>query len=217
MKIEIWSDYSCPYCYIGKTTLEQALLDLGLKDKVELIYKAYQLDPHAPKVSSSKVVDDLASKYQMPVNDAQAMLDSLAIKAQAVGLQFNYDILQATSTLDAHRLTKLTPKPQRALLNTQLYHAYFSQGKNLADSSTLQDISQASGYTSEELKTSLSSSAALKEVLADIQEAKHLGITGVPYYRINAQTIIQGAQTLQTFTDKIKEAYLKEIQKLNRE
>jgi len=149
--------------------------------------------------------------------DAQAMLDSVSLKAKTLGLQFNYDILQATSTLEAHRLTRLVPNPIQAQLNLSLYKAYFTQGLNLADTATLIKLSHDLGVDALEVEQQLNSNQGLKEVLEELQQAKQLGIKGVPYYRINQHTVINGAQPLQSFIEILKEAYLKEVQKYNRE
>ena len=103
MKIEVWSDYSCPFCYIGKVHLDKALAELKLTDKVEIIYKAYQLDPSAPKANRQNTNEVLSSKYGVSLDEAKAMTQRVTDKAASIGLVYNYDIVKATNTLDAHR------------------------------------------------------------------------------------------------------------------
>jgi len=211
MKIEVWSDYSCPFCYIGKVLLDQALAELKLTDKVEIIYKAYQLDPSAPKMVRQNTSEVLSVKYGISQNEAQAMTQNVTAKAAAIGLIYHYDLVKATNTLDAHRLMKMAVKPQAKALNTALYAAYFTQGKNLADFDFLRELGSTYGINKDESKAMLYSDKLKAEVLADIAEAKSLNIRGVPYFRINKKFIIPGAQPITTFIDTIRNAYVSEM------
>lgn len=211
MKIEIWSDYSCPFCYIGKVQLDRALAELKLTDKVEIIYKAYQLDPAAPKMVRQSTSEVLSAKYGISHHEAQAMTQNVTAKAAAIGLIYNYDLVKATNTLDAHRLMKLGAKPQAKALNTALYDAYFTLGKNLADYDFLRELGSLYGINKEETKAMLYSDKLKADVLADIAEAKSLNIRGVPYFRINKKFIIPGAQPIETFIVTIRNAYVTEM------
>jgi len=102
MKIEIWADYACPFCYIGKTTLEQALEKTGLKG-VEIVYKAFQLDPNAPKEANEGTIEHLAHKYGVSISEAERMVCNVVLHGKNVGLDLRFDLVQQTNTLDAHR------------------------------------------------------------------------------------------------------------------
>lgn len=213
MKIEIWSDYNCPFCYIGKVHLEKALAELKLTDKVELIYKAYQLDPMAPKIARFSTAEGLARKYAVSLEEAKGMMRNVVAKAKTIGLTYNYDLVQATNTLDAHRLIKMASKAQAKALNASLYEAYFTTGKNLADYDVLIRFGEEAGLKKEDIKAMLHSDKFKTEVEADIAEAKALKVRGVPYFRINKKSIIPGAQPIETFVDVIREAYISEMGK----
>ncbi len=213
MKIEVWSDYNCPFCYIGKVTLEKALAELKLSDKVEIIYKAYQLDPNAPIMSRKNTYEVLAEKYGVSKAEAQAMMQNVVDKATAVGLTYHYDLVKTTNTFNAHRLLKMVDKSKIKGLNAALYDAYFTLGKNLADFDVLKAFGEEFGINRTELNAMLHSDKYKADVLSDIAEAKALNIRGVPYFRINKKSIIPGVQPIDTFIDIIKNAYVTEMGK----
>ncbi|KAF0227640.1 MAG: DSBA oxidoreductase [Erysipelotrichaceae bacterium] len=213
MKIEVWSDYSCPFCYIGKVHLDKALAELKLTDKVEIIYKAYQLDPSAPKAIKQSTHDVLSSKYGVSLSEAKAMTQKVTDKAATLGLVYNYDIVKATNTLDAHRLMKLCDPVEAKALNAALYDAYFTQGKNLADFDVLKELGLSFKMNKDEIKAMLYSDKLKDMVLSDISEAKALNIRGVPYFRINKKHIIPGAQPIDTFVETLRNAYITEMGK----
>jgi predicted DsbA family dithiol-disulfide isomerase len=213
MKIEIWSDYNCPFCYIGKVHLEKALAELNLTDKVELIYKAYQLDPTAPKIARFSTAEGLARKYAVSLEEAKAMMNNVVVKAKAIGLTYNYDLVQPTNTFDAHRVIKMASKAQAKALNAAFYEAYFTSGKNLADYEVLIQYAIEAGLKKDDVKALLHSDQLKAEVEADISEAKALKVRGVPYFRINKKSVIPGAQPISTFVDVIRDAYISEMGK----
>lgn len=211
MRIEVWSDYSCPFCFIGKVHLEKALAELKLTDKVEIIVKAYQLDPMAPKLVRYTAAEGLARKYAVSLSEAKAMIDRVVDKAKDSGLSYRYDLVQSTNTFDAHRLVKMANKAQVKVLNQALYEAYFFQGLNLADYNVLIDLAKKAGLDPEAVKAMLHSDKFKAEVEADIQEAKALKVRGVPYFRINKKSVIPGAQPVESFVDTIRDAYISEM------
>ena len=115
MKITYWSDYACPYCYIGETYLKQAIADLGIGDQVEVEMKAFELDPDASKEYAGTTVDRFAKKYGLSIQGAQARIDGISQMGRDAGLDFRYAETRYTNTFDAHRLTKLAQKKDRAL------------------------------------------------------------------------------------------------------
>lgn len=196
MKIEIWADYACPFCYIGKTTLEQALEQTGLNN-VEVVYKAFQLDPNAPKESNENTITHLAHKYGVSIREAQGMVENVIQHGKRVGLDLNFEKVNQTNTFDAHRLTKLAQSLNLdSELNRRLYKAYFTEGINLASLDELNKISMELGIDSNEV---LNSDRYEKEVKRDIEEAYRKGINAVPYFLIDGKTAIKGAQPLERF------------------
>jgi len=213
MKIEVWSDYNCPFCYIGKVHLERALAELKLTDKVEIIYKAYQLDPSAPKIARFSTAEGLARKYAVSLEEAKAMMSNVVNKAKAVDLTYNYDLVQPTNTYDAHRVLKMADKAQAKALNAAFYDAYFTKGKNLADYEVLIAFASEAGMKKDEVKSMLHSDKFRAEVDADIAEAKAISVRGVPYFRINKKSSIPGAKPIADFVDVLRNAYVSEMGK----
>lgn len=202
MKIKIWADYSCPFCYIGKTVLQKAIEELGLKD-VEIEYKAFLLDPNAPMTNSESTEEALARKYRVSRLEAKQMVDGVVQRAKTVGLYYRYDLVQATNTKEAHRLLKLAKDEHKKALNEALYHAYFIEGKNLSDPADLAQIAQAFGIEEVEVKTLITANVLKSELDADLKEAQDLRISGVPFFLFEDGSSIKGAQPISVFIEKL--------------
>lgn len=206
MKIEIWADYACPFCYIGKNTLDQAIEKLGLKDEVEIVYKAFQLDPNAPKVSSENTITHLAKKYRVPYNEAEKMVNNVVLHGKNSGLDFRFDLVHETNTLDAHRLTKFMQTFNKTSeLNKLLYEAHFTKGINLAEIGNLIKIGEKLELEPNMLKEFLESNQFETEVKRDIEEANRKGIQAVPYFLIDGKKSIKGAQPIANFIQMLSE------------
>lgn len=148
MKVMYWSDYACPYCYIGETHLKQAIENLKLKGQVEVEMLAFELDPSASKDYTGSTVDKFAKKYGLSLAGAQARIDDISEMGCAAGLDFRYAETRYTNTFDAHRLTKLAQAKDAGLadrLSERLYKAYFSEGLELADHEVLERIAVEEG------------------------------------------------------------------------
>jgi len=211
MKIEVWSDYNCPFCYIGEVTLRNALEELDLSDKIEIIHRAYQLDPNAPKVSTQTTAEALSTKYNVSKHEAKNMMQKVVDRAALIGLRYDYDIVKPTNTYDAHRLAKMATESNHLNeLTMALFNAYFTDGVNLADADSLVDLAVACGLNSIKVHEMLNSNDYTSSVNADIAEAKTLGIRGVPFFMIDRKIVINGAQPLETFVSTIKKAYAKQ-------
>ncbi len=208
MKIEIWADFSCPFCYLGKTTLEEAIQQLNVKDQITIVYKAYLLDPQAPLRATQSARDALAHKYGVSSEEAQGMLDNVTQRAKLQGLSFNYDTVQATTTLAAHRLMAGIGVSKQSALASALYAAYFTEGKNLADPLVLVDIASSVGIDRAEVMQALADPNTLQKVEGDLTQAKALGIRGVPLMVLDRQFRISGAQPLLIVLDTLKKALL---------
>jgi len=211
MKIEVWSDYNCPFCYIGEVILRNALEELELTDKVEIIHRAYQLDPNAPKVITQTTAEALSTKYNVSKHEAKNMMQKVVDRAALIGLRYEYDIVKPTNTYDAHRLAKMATESNHLNeLTIALFNAYFTAGVNLADADALVDLAVACGLNSIKIREMLNSNDYTSSVNADIAEAKTLGIRGVPFFMIDRKIVINGAQPLETFVSTIKKAYAKQ-------
>jgi len=200
MKIEIWSDFACPFCYLGKKRFEAALQSFAHKDKVEVTYKAYQLNPHAPKSNPGDAATAFATNHGMTVEQAKERFASITAAGKKDGLTYRYDIMQMTSTFDAHRLAKWAGKfnlePQ---LTERLMKAYFSDGLNIADHDTLTFIAKGVGLDGEVAKAILSGHQYANQVLEQQAEARQIGVQGVPFFVLNRQYGVSGAQSSEYF------------------
>lgn len=211
MKIEIWSDIACPFCYIGKRKLEDALVGFPQKEQVDIEFKSYQLDPNAPLYSGQDFYENMAVKFGS-VEQAKQMTANITEQAKAVGLDFRFDTMKPTNTFDAHRLTKFAKEHGKdTVVSEKLLHANFTDSKDVGDKETLADIAAEVGLNKEEALAVLEDKQAYaKEVHADIEEAKQLGITGVPYFIFNRKYAISGAQPTETFAQALNKVWEEE-------
>lgn len=204
MKIKIWADYSCPFCYIGKRVLQKAIEESGYED-VEIEYKAFLLDPNAPMENTESTETALARKYRISSFEAKQMIEGVVQRAKSVGLYYRYELVQATNTQMAHRLLKLAKDDQKKGLNEALYHAYFMEGKNLSNPKDLAEIAYQHGISTEEVHALFTLSDGLNALQNDLKEAQALRISGVPFFLFEDGTSIKGAQPIRVFKDKLSQ------------
>lgn len=211
MKIEIWSDFACPFCYIGKTRFEQALSQFEHKDQVEVVYKAYQLNPNAPKEMTKSAAVSFAEGHGMSESDAEQRFKMFVNNAKTAGLTYNYDIIQMTNTFDAHRLAKYAnTKGLEDALTARLMKAYFTDGLNLADIQTLIQLGEEVGLEADEAKRVLENNTYADEVKAQINEGRQVGVQGVPFFVINRKYGVSGAQQTEYFLQALKQIWSEE-------
>lgn len=208
MKIELWSDFACPFCYIGKKRFEKALSKFDHKDEVEVIYKAYQLNPMAPKTMTGTAYESFAKSHGMSVDQAKQRFNMFTENAKTVGLVYNYDIIQMTNTFDAHRLAKwANTLGKEAVLTDRLMHAYFTEGKNLADFATLVGLAKEVGLDETIAKNVLDTNQFEEEVKNQQSEARQIGVQGVPFFVVNRKYGISGAQQEEYFFGAIEQIW----------
>ena len=197
MRITYWSDYACPYCYIGEARLKKAIAEIpGLKD-VEIEMKAFQLDPTAGKHAAGDTQTRFAHKYGISMREAGETIEHISQMGIAEGLDFKYATTLFTNTMDAHRLTKLAQSKNVPELADRvieaLFKAYFTDNKELADKELLQKIGEECGLDTEEIREVLASDKYRDEVLLDEKEAARYGILAVPFFVVGKYGI-SGAQ-----------------------
>ncbi|REB05526.1 DsbA family oxidoreductase [Sporosarcina sp. BI001-red] len=200
MKIEIWSDYVCPFCYIGKRKLELALDEIKGKDRIDIEFKSFQLDPDSPKYNGQDFYESMGAKFG-GAEKAKQMMGSIVEQAKEVGLEFNFDTMKPTNTFDAHRMTKFAKVHGKdAVLAEKLLYANFTQSKDVGNEVILVELAVEAGLSKEEaLAVASNPEAYADEVRADIEEAKQLGVTGVPFFVFNRKYAISGAQPPEAF------------------
>jgi predicted DsbA family dithiol-disulfide isomerase len=212
MKIDVWMDFICPFCYMGKHHLEQALAQFPYKDKVEIEYKSFELDPDQPLYSGKNIYQLLADKYKMSIEEAISANERIGKQATKVGLNFYFDEMKPTNTFDAHRLAKYAKTVNKEKqLTEKIFHGYFTEAKLISDHGTLTEIAVAEGLDRNTVNAVLEdSSRYANEVRSDEALARKYGITGVPFFLINEKYAVSGAQPIEVILDALQKAWKKE-------
>ncbi|MEO9324246.1 DsbA family oxidoreductase [Nocardioides sp. C4-1] len=206
MRIEIWSDVVCPWCYIGKRRLEEALAGFEHRDQVEVEWRSFQLDPSAPTEPHEHVGEMLARKYGGGARVGQMQAQMLQVAAE-VGLDFSrHSESLHLNTVDAHRLLHAAGD-RRADLKEALLHAYFVEARNLADHDVLVDVATSVGLDADAARTVLASDAHADDVAADVAQAAAYGATGVPFFVVDAKYGVSGAQPTEVFSQLLETAW----------
>ncbi len=208
MKVEIWSDYVCPFCYIGKRKFEAGLQQFLNKEAVEVVYKSFELDPNARRDGNPGVHDMLAAKYGMSREQAVENTNNVTLQAKALGLDYYFDRTIQTNTFDAHRLTHFAAsKGKHEEMTERLLKAHFTDTLHIGDHDTLADLAEEIGLDRTEVLHVLTSEAYVYEVREDEQEAGGLGVSGVPFFVINRKYAISGAQPSEVFLEALQKAW----------
>ncbi|TDC44529.1 DsbA family oxidoreductase [Actinomadura sp. KC345] len=208
MRVEIWSDVICPWCYIGKRQFERALEGFEHRDQVEVVYRAFQLDPSFPQGETMDVADVLASKMGMQRERAIEMNRQMEERAAGVGLEYNLEGGRVGNTADVHRLVHLAAEHGvQAEAVEALYRAHFTDRRSVFDHDSLVKIAEEAGLDAATARETLTSGTFTAEVDADQREARELGATGVPFFVIDRRYGISGAQPAETFTQALDRAW----------
>jgi predicted DsbA family dithiol-disulfide isomerase len=216
MKVEIWSDVVCPWCYIGKRRFEDALARFGHRDDVEVEWRAFELDPGAPAIRSGDNVERLAQKYGMSRDQAQAAQERVARVADDEGLTFDFSVAKSGNSFDAHRLIHLAfdrggARAQDAM-KERLFRAYFTEGEPIGDRDTLVRLAVdadlgAVSLTGEDVRAVLDSDAYADAVRSEEREAQGFGISAVPFFVIDRTYGVSGAQPADALLEVLETAW----------
>ena len=208
MKIEVWADVVCPWCYIGKRRLQSALAERGIADEVEIVHRAFQLDPTA-STTTAPTVDHLAAKYGVSREDARAMMSNVTEVAAGEGLEYHLDRTMTGNTRNAHRLA-LWAQDQDPLVAQRLleamYSAYFEQGRGVFSTDELVALAAEVGLDADAAREMLAGSAYLDQVVEDQVLARTFGANGVPFFVIDRAYGVSGAQPVEVFLNAIDQA-----------
>lgn len=211
MKIEIWSDIVCPFCYIGKRRLEKALQDFPGRDKVEIEWKSFQLDPAMDNSEGLSVHQYLARRKGVSEEEARRMNAAMAAMAADLGLEYNFDKGIINNTMNAHRLLHFArEKGVQSHLKERIFRAYYTEGLDTADEDTLVELAQSVGLDGTEARRVLQSDEYREEVLADQQLAEAYRIQGVPFYIFNGKYGVSGAQAPEVFSQVLGKVWEEE-------
>lgn len=217
MKIEIWSDVMCPFCYIGKRNFETALEQFANKDDIEIVWKSFQLDPSIPEIADESYLDYLVKLKGMSPGQVAGMLANVTQSAKEVGLEYNLDKSQIVNSFKAHRFIQFAKEKNLGTeTEERLFRAFFTEAKNIADIETLAQLGKEIGLDENELKTAFTDDKYAYQVNQDIQEARTLGISGVPFFVFDRKFAVSGAQPPQVFSETLGKSFT-EWRKLNPE
>lgn len=210
LRIDVWSDVACPWCYVGKRRLESALREFPHADQVEVVWHAFELDPGAPKERDPHVshAERLAKKYGMTVEQAQKNTERLQGVAREEGLALDFEHIRSGSTFDAHRLIHLgRERGRQDAVKERFLKAYFEQGELMSDPSALTRLAVEAGLSEHEVTDVLASDQFAAEVRGDEEQARELGISGVPCFVLDERYAVSGAQPAQLLLSALHQAW----------
>jgi predicted DsbA family dithiol-disulfide isomerase len=206
VKVEIWSDVVCPWCYIGKRRFEAALREFP--HPVEVVWKSFQLDPTATSSPAGDHVHHLARKYGRTLEQAQQMVDNVTAAAAQEGLSYRLDIARSGNTFDAHRLLHLAREAGvQDELKERLDRAYFTEAEPVDDHETLTRLAVEVGLDEKRVREVLATDRFADAVRTDVAEARALGITGVPFFVIDRRYGVSGAQPPELLRAALEQAW----------
>ena len=215
MKIEIWSDVMCPFCYIGKRNFEKALAQFTEKEKIEIVWKSFQLDASVPDIATESYEEYLVKRKGLSAEQVKGMLQNVTQMAREAGLDYHFDRSVIVNSLKAHRLIQFAKTRNLGdEAEERLFHAFFTEGKSIADIDTLTQLGVEIGLDATELQAAFTDEQYAYQVNQDIQEARQIGVNGVPFFVFNRKYAISGAQPPQAFLETLRKSF-DEWQKLN--
>ena len=219
MKIQVWSDIMCPFCYIAKKNFEKALEASPFKNEVEIEWKSFQLDPSLKESSGTMNMSDYMMKRKgFSKTQLEQFQNQLKEMGKSAGINFNQDTTIAADTFPAHKLLHLAKEKGKAdAMEEALFEAHFVSGKNIADIDFLVSLAEELGLDKKNARNILSDDAYDYEVKQDIMEAQNLGISGVPYYILDNKYAVSGAQPIELFAKALGQTYQENIVKLSEE
>lgn len=200
LKIEIWSDFVCPFCYIGTRRLQLALEKFPHRKDVDIQFKSFQLDPEAPLYKGQDYYESLAEKFGS-VDRAKQMNEQVGKMAETVGLTFHFESMKPTNTYRAHRLNQLATKHGKNVgMTERIFKAHFTDCDDIADVAILRKLALNVGLPEDEVQEVLDDEKCFtNEVQQDLYEAQQFNITGVPFFIFNRKQAISGAQEVDMF------------------
>ena len=208
MKIEIWSDVMCPFCYIGKKNFEQALEKLPFKDEVEVEWKSFQLDPTLELGETKTTAEYFREKKGFPEEQAKQMTAQVVNMGKASGIDFNFEKALITNTFPAHKILHLAKKYGKSSeMEEELFKAHFLNGENVGSVEVLSNLAENLGINKAEALRTLSSDEFDDEVNQDVTEGRNNGVTGVPFFILNGKYAVSGAQPAELFEEALTQTY----------
>lgn len=213
MKVEIWSDVMCPFCYIGKRRFEKALQNFEYADEVEIVWRSFQLNPDLETNPDANINEYLAEAKGWSVEQARQMNKRVTDMAAEEGLEYNMEQAVVANSYDAHRLVQFAKDRGKATeMEEALFKAYFSEGENTADHATLINLSEHIGIDPTEAKSILDDDKYANAVNHDLQLAQNINITGVPFFLFDRKFAVSGARETEVFLKALKQSWNAQLQ-----
>ena len=207
MRVEIWSDVVCPWCYVGKRRFEAALAAFPHRNDVEVVWRSFELDSEAPAERIGDYAELLAAKYGLPVEQGAQMIDTMTATAAAEGLDFRFDRARVGNTFDAHRLLHLAAQHGRQdAVKERLMQASFTEGEPIGDRDALVRLVAEVGIDADQAREVLESGRFAAEVRADQAQARAHGISGVPFFVVDGRYGVSGAQPVEALSQVLATA-----------
>lgn len=214
MKITIWSDFVCPFCFIGESHLDKALESFSHAKDVEIEYKSFLLMPDAHYVPGQNYAETFSSMKGVPLEQAEAMLKQVTDMAKNSGVEINYDKAKLTSTYDAHRVFQYAKEQGKGNeFFNRFYAAHFTEGEVLSDTETVVRLAEDVGLDGVQVRKVMESKEHTDQVTNDISEARSVGVQGVPFFVIDNKYAVSGAQPVEVFNQVLDKVWEEEHSK----
>jgi predicted DsbA family dithiol-disulfide isomerase len=208
VKVEIWSDIVCPWCFVGKRQFERALAEFEHGEEIEVVWRAYELDPRAPRVREGTYAERIARKYGIDVGQARAAMARLINAGAAAGIEFKFETMRPGNTFDAHRLVHLgKARGIQGAVKERLLRATFFEGEAIGTRDALERLAVEAGLDAQDVRNVLDSDAYAEEVRVDERVAHSLGVTGVPFFLIDDAYGVPGAQEPMVYLNLLRRAW----------
>lgn len=208
MKVEIWSDVMCPFCYIGKRKLEVALQQIDFSDSVEIVWKSYQLNPELETHSGTSIYQYLSEQKGMPMEQVLTMISRVSDMGKEVGITMNFEQQVVANSFLAHRLSHLAKKWNvQHECEEALFLAHFTHGKNIDSVEVFLEIGMNLGISESEIQKLFKSDIYSNEVVQDQYEAQNVRVRGVPHFVFNDKYVVSGAQDSSVFAGALRQSF----------
>jgi predicted DsbA family dithiol-disulfide isomerase len=210
LEVEVWSDIACPWCYVGKRRLEAALGRFPFAGAVDVVWRAFELDPGAPPVRDRSVsyVERLAKKYSTTAAQAELMLERMTDVAAGDGLEFHFERIQSGNTFDAHRVLHLArERGVQGAVKERFLRGYMTEGEPIGEPDALVRLASEAQLDAEEVRAVLTGDAYGRDVRADEEQARAAGISGVPFFVIGRRFGVSGAQSADVLLEALKQGW----------
>ncbi len=212
MLVEVWSDLVCPWCYLGKRRLDQALGQFRHADRVDVVWRSFELEPGAAAEARSRA-NVLVARYGMTEQEAAERDAQMTALTADAGLAYRPDLIKLGNTFDAHRvLHAASARGLQAQANERLLQAHFAEGRALTDADTLVELAADAGIDPAETRAVLAGGSFAAEVRADEREAAELGITGVPFFVLGRRYAVSGAQPAELLLQALERAWAETVE-----